>query len=130
MTTDIGLMPITHVVHYIRTLQSEVSLAFKATDFGYLSQEIINLPGISTRLWLLVLIPLSIYLLIKRLRYLSKLRSEHNNIFEAQLGGIPFMTDKPDAEIESEKENTPVDNRKSLFHPHLTSALDKRLETL
>lgn len=130
MITDIGLMPITNAVHYIRTLQSEVSLAFKATDFGYLLQELINLPEISTRLLLFSLIPLSIYLLTKRLRYLSKLRSEYNNIFEAELGGIPFTPDHLDREIEREKENTSVDNSKSLFQPHLTPILNKRLETL
>ncbi|GAB5523065.1 MAG: hypothetical protein Roseis2KO_09370 [Roseivirga sp.] len=123
-------MSITDAVHYTRTMHSEISLAFKAGDFQYFLKEVMNLPSMSTELLLSVLIPLGLYIIVKRLRYLSKLRSEHNNIFEAALGRNPLAMDELKPETKSEKESSPTYDKKGLFQTGLTPPFGKGLKPL
>lgn len=104
MIASIGFMPLIHLV-----------------------QEI-NLPDMTFTPLLFLLIPILFYMLISRLRYLGKLRIEHENILEASLSAKiapPLISAK---EKSKEKEHTLITNEQPLFPTTFPTPLQSKLK--
>jgi|GEM_PF-6515680 len=104
-----------------------MTASFGSMLFAYLMQAI-NLQNLPFNLLWLLSVPVILYLLISRLRYLGKVRTEHNQIFEASLSGSPCTALKDLQEQSAKPEHTVIAREQPLFPDTLAPRLHQELK--